>query len=134
MILVKDAFARPKPQDGERILVELFWPHELLTYYAKVDRWLKELGPTYDLQRFHFDKANWSDYCRRYKEELRHPDKRPLLEEIARRAQAGTVTLLYGNRDPRFNNALIVKEFLEEEYLRKSKAREERLAQESGRD
>jgi uncharacterized protein YeaO (DUF488 family) len=131
MIRVKDAFAKPKSEDGERILVELFWPPELMTYYAKVDRWLKELGPSYDLQRFYFDKGSWSEYMRRYKEELQHPDKQALLAEIADKARNGSVTLLYGNRDPRYNNALVVKEVVEEHYLRRPQTREPKLAQKS---
>jgi uncharacterized protein YeaO (DUF488 family) len=133
MIRVKDAFSKPKADDGERILIERLWPPGLMTYYSEIEAWLKDLGPSYDLQRFYFDRGNWSDYKRRYKEELGHRDRRAALEDIVSKAKAGTVTLIYGNRDPRHNNALIVREYIEENFLRRSDSSEQRLARESGR-
>lgn len=54
MIRVKSIYARPHAEDGKRFLVELFWPEGIHTFLARVDRWYRELGPSYDLQRFEY--------------------------------------------------------------------------------
>ncbi|NIR48940.1 DUF488 family protein, partial [candidate division KSB1 bacterium] len=70
MIKLKSAYTKRSKEDGRRILIDLFWPEGLKTHEAHIDEWLKELGPSYDLQRFHFNPENWDDYTSRYREEL----------------------------------------------------------------
>ena len=114
MIKTKSVHAPASPDDGKRYLVELFWPEGVHTRSAEVDEWRRELGPSYDLQRFEFDKSNWEQYKRMYREELHAtPEKHMLLQKIAREAREGTVTLLYGNQDPQHNHAVILKELVE---------------------
>lgn len=115
MIKVKCIFSRASPEDGKRYLVDLFWPEGLFTRTAQVHHWYRQLGPSYDLQRFEFDVSNWEDYQQKYSDEiLRNPDKKQILEEIAAEAKESTVTLLYGNKDDTHNHALILKEMIEE--------------------
>jgi len=114
MINVKSVFAKPAAGDGKRYLVEAFWPEGLHTRAAKVDEWRQDIGPSYDLQRFEFDKSNWEAYKSRYRAELHeNKEKHRQLVGIAREARDATVTLLYGNKDPERNHALILKELVE---------------------
>lgn len=114
MIKVKSAHARASAEDGKRILVDLFWPEGLKTLEAHVDEWITELGPTYDLQRFHFAPANWDNYKTMYRDELLSTEtKKQKLRELADMAKTETITLLYGNRNPDRNHASIVREVIE---------------------
>ena len=114
MIKIKSVYAKAHPDDGQRILVDLFWPEGLRTREAAVHEWVSGLGPSYDLQRFNFDVSNWQAYKKKYQDEvLSTKEKKKLLEEIAEKAQKETVTLLYGNKDSEHNHAVILKGLIE---------------------
>lgn len=114
MVKIKSVYATPLETDGRRILVDRFWPEGVKTRAAKVDEWFKELGPSYDLQRFNFDITNWDYYKSLYQKEI-HEDsvKKNLFDSLAEKAGKETLTLIYGNRDPLHNHAAILKEMLE---------------------
>ncbi len=114
MLKIKSIYDKAHEQDGKRYLVERFWPEGVHTHLARIDAWLTELGPSYDLQRFEFDKSNWQAYSEKYRQELlQSADKKALLQRLAQEAKAGAVTLLYGNNDATHNHAAIVKEIIE---------------------
>ncbi|MGI9145119.1 MAG: DUF488 domain-containing protein [Chloroflexota bacterium] len=62
---------------------------------------------------FGHDPARWQEFQRRYRQELEHgPDVlAPLLEA----AQRGDVALVYGARDEQHNQAVVLKQILEEQ-------------------
>ncbi len=114
MVKIKSVYAKASREDGRRILVDLFWPEGLKTCEAGVDDWLSELGPSYDLQRFHYDTSNWETYRSMYeKEVLDTAEKKKLLENISEQSKNDVVTLLYGSRDVRYNHASILKGLIE---------------------
>ena len=114
MVKIKSVYAKASKEDGRRILVDLFWPEGLKTREAGVDDWLSELGPSYDLQRFHYDTSNWETYKSMYeKEVLDTAEKKKLLENISEQSKHEVVTLLYGSRDVRYNHASILKGLIE---------------------
>jgi len=118
MIRVKNVYSKALHEDGKRYLVELFWPEGIHTRDAAVSEWLASLGPSYDLQRFEFDKGDWHNYRLKYEGELMATvEKKNILQRIAREGRKDTVTLLYGNRDPKFNHAVIIKEVIEQNFL-----------------
>ena len=114
MIQVKSIFKRPSPADGERIYVDPLWANGAFTEFVKISEWNKEVAPSYELWRFHYDPENWEDYVRRYREELSNSDKQKALNQLLEKALNGTITLVYGNGDETHNNAIILKEILEE--------------------
>ncbi|HEX9653302.1 MAG TPA: DUF488 family protein [bacterium] len=123
MIKVKSIYAKAAAEDGRRLLVDLFWPEGMKTREAKVTEWLHQLGPSYDLQRFHYNTANWETYKNMYLKELMSDTaKKQTLRELAEKSKKETVTLLYGNKDVQHNHAVIVKELIEDQFLN-SKAR-----------
>lgn len=114
MIKVKNVFAKVKEDDGWRVLVDLFWPEGLKTRPAAVHQWYPKIGPSYDLQRFNFDVSKWEEYKQKYIEELQSsPEKKQILDEISKRAENETITLLFGNHDSQYNHAVILKELIE---------------------
>ena len=113
MIRTKRVYDPPSGEDGQRILVDRLWPRGLTKERARIDLWLKEIAPSDDLRkRFHHDPALWDEFRRRYRREL--SEKPELVRELKNRAESGTVTLVYAARDERHNNAVALKELLEE--------------------
>lgn len=120
MLKIKRVYDPPARHDGERILVDRLWPRGLSKRTAAVDRWLKDLGPSHELRRwFGHDPGRWSEFRRRYTAELR--TRREALAAIAQQASRGTVTLLFGARDPEHNQAVVLKAVIER--LQRSRAR-----------
>ncbi len=111
MIKLKRVYEKPEKSDGYRILVDRLWPRGLTKEKAKVDLWLKDLGPSTELRKwFAHDPAKWTGFRTKYKRELK--GKQDLLGQIRAAAKKGIVTLIYGARDTEHNEALIVKEYL----------------------
>lgn len=74
-----------------------------------LDVWAKELAPSGELRRwFGHDPGRWTGFVQRYRDELRAPAARDLLDDLARRAATRRVTIVYGARDERHNNATVI--------------------------
>ena len=116
---MKRIYEPASPQDGRRFLVDRLWPRGLKRNDLSLDDWLKDLGPSDSLRRwFAHDPSRWDGFRRRYGAELdRHPDRWQSLLKMARR---GSVTLLYGARDPNHNNAVALKSYLDTKLKKKS--------------
>lgn len=112
MIRVKRVYDPPSARDGKRFLVDRLWPRGVKRDALSLVDWLKDIAPSDTLRRwFAHDPSRWDTFKRRYAAELdrRQEAWRPILE-VARR---GTVTLLYGARDAKHNNAVALKGYLE---------------------
>lgn len=111
-ISLKRAYEAPSRADGCRILVERLWPRGLSKQDAKIDLWPKEVAPSTGLRRwFNHEHSKWPEFKRRYFKELRARDE--TLESIIERARTGRVTFVFASREPQFNNAVALKEYLE---------------------
>lgn len=110
-VQLKRVYDPPSPRDGTRILVDRLWPRGISKAKARVDLWLKDVAPSTVLRQwFGHDPARWSEFRRRYRAELRHqPDALAQLRALARR---GRVTLVFGARDERRNQAVVLKDLL----------------------
>ena len=113
MIKVKRVYEAVETTDGLRFLVERLWPRGIRKTDLKIDEWLKDIGPSHDLRRwFAHDPKKWDDFRKRYFAEL---DSRPeIWKPLLTAAHHGTVTLIYSSREPDYNNAVALKEYLEE--------------------
>lgn len=112
-VRVRRVYDPPTADDGRRILVDRIWPRGVSRAEAAIDLWVRDVAPSTDLRRwFGHDPARWPEFTRRYRQELKaHPESwRPLLEAAA----AGPLTLVYGARDEAHNQAVVLREFLEE--------------------
>jgi uncharacterized protein YeaO (DUF488 family) len=98
--------------DGLRILVDRLWPRGLTKEKARVDLWLKEIAPSTELRKwFAHDPAKWKSFRGRYETEISH--NHDLIRVLKQKATEGTITLVYGARDEKHNEALVLKQFLE---------------------
>lgn len=100
------------PEDGFRILVDRLWPRGLARESAHIDLWLKEVAPSTELRKwFAHDPAKWTEFQKRYVEELGGVPAE--IERLAGHVRRGTVTLVYGAKDEQHNQAVVLKEYLE---------------------
>jgi len=76
-----------------------------------VDLWLKEAAPSTELRKwFDHDPDKWEEFRQRYRQELALQPA--ALARLAELAGAGRVTLLFGAKEARFNNAAALRAFL----------------------
>lgn len=111
-IWLKRAYDEPKKADGRRVLVDRVWPRGVSREQAAIDEWLKEAAPSTELRKwFGHDPPKWEEFRKRYFREL---DERPeTVDRLAAWVGEGRVTLVFGAREERFNNAVALKEYLE---------------------
>jgi uncharacterized protein YeaO (DUF488 family) len=108
MIRVKRVYEEPAKEDGYRILVDRLWPRGLTKVRARVDFWMKEIAPSDALRRWYgHEPERWPEFEKRYRAEL--AKKKELLAEIERlEKEYGKVTLLFGRKDEKQNQAVVL--------------------------
>ena len=112
MVTLKRIYEPYGKGDGFRILVDRLWPRGVSKEKAKINLWLKDIGPSNELRKwFNHEVEKWPEFKKRYKQELK--SKKELLEELrdARRKHK-TITLLYAAKDEKHNEAIIIKDLL----------------------
>jgi uncharacterized protein YeaO (DUF488 family) len=111
-IRLKRVYDKPANADGRRVLVDRIWPRGLSKQEARVDEWLKELAPSTELRKwFGHEPGRWKEFKKRYAAELEN--QREQVEQLAQAAKKRTVTLLFGAKDIKHNNAVALKECIE---------------------
>lgn len=112
MIQIKRVYEKKAKGDGFRVLVDRLWPRGLTKEKAHVDLWMKEVGPSDELRKwFHHEEGSWSEFEKKYKGEL--TKKKELLAELGKlQREHGTVTLLYGSKDEKQNQAVVLAAML----------------------
>ncbi len=112
MLKTKRVYEPPSPEDGKRILIDRLWPRGIKKESAAIDDWIKDLAPNSDLRKwFNHEPEKWSEFRKRFFRELDTRDRQ--VEAIMKLARKGTVTLVYGSREERYNNATALKEYIE---------------------
>ncbi len=108
MIRTKRVYEKAAKDDGFRVLVDRLWPRGLTKQKAHVDLWMKEIAPSDELRKwFHQEERNWSEFIKKYKAEL--TKKKEWLSELKKLGKEhGTVTLLYGSKDEKQNQAVVL--------------------------
>jgi uncharacterized protein YeaO (DUF488 family) len=115
MLRVKRVYDRASASDGFRILVDRLWPRGMSKEQARIDLWLKDIAPSDRLRKwFAHDETKWGEFKQRYHREL--AGKEDLIQLIMENLSRGDVTLLYGAREERFNNAVALKEFIDKRH------------------
>jgi len=112
MIQSKRVYEKPAKEDGFRVLVDRLWPRGLTKEKACVDFWMKEIAPSDELRKwFHHEPRDWGDFVKRYRTEL--AKKKELLNELKKlENEHETVTLLFGSKDQKQNQAAVLGDIL----------------------
>lgn len=115
MIRIKRVYEKLDKTDGFRILVDRLWPRGVAREKAKIDLWLKDIAPSGELRAwFGHDPSKWKEFKKRYFQELKN--KNDLVRTLKDRMDKGAVTLLYGAKDTKQNNAVVLQEYLNKEH------------------
>ena len=113
MVRIKRAYSEASPSDGIRILVDRIWPRGITKKRARIVEWRKDLAPSTSLRKwFGHDPARWNLFRRRYRKELKRSMKE--LQKLASLSGTQTITLVYSAADEKHNQAVILKELIDE--------------------
>lgn len=112
-IRLQRAYDDPQPDDGHRVLVDRVWPRGRTKTELRLDAWAQDLGPSTGLRKwFGHDPARWTEFKRRYREELADPKRARALDGLAAIARGGRITIVYGARDREHNQAQVIADEL----------------------
>lgn len=113
MFKLKRIYESAEPKDGYRVLVDRIWPRGVSKERARIDLWMKEIGPSNALRKwFAHDPVRWPEFQKRYRQELK--TKTQLIDELRELEKKNrTITLLYSARDDSRNQAVVLCSFLE---------------------
>lgn len=114
MIRVKRVYESPSSEDGVRILVDGVWPRGKKRESLLLDEWIKALAPSKELRKWFGHRVErWDEFVRSYKEELADEQKQESLQRLRNLAEESNVTLLYSAKDAEHNQAIVLKDVLE---------------------
>lgn len=108
---IKRIYLEPSESDGYRILVDRIWPRGVTKIEAELDEWNKEIAPSTELRKwFNHQEANFEEFEKSYREELLK--KQDELNRLKDLSKTKTVTLLYGAKNTKINQAVVLKNLL----------------------
>lgn len=111
-IQIKRIYEKASETDGYRILVDRIWPRGVSKEEANLDEWNKDLAPSSELRKwFDHDPDKFEDFAIEYKKELQYNKEE--LKELREKAKGQNLTLLYGAKDTVHNQAVVLKQVLE---------------------
>jgi len=118
-VKLKRAYEPASHADGARVLIDRLWPRGVKKTDAKVDEWMKDIAPSTELRKwFGHDPTRWKEFQDRYAAEVRqHPEQLQRLRALARE---GTLTLIYSAHDEAHNNAVVVRDLILDQDLRRA--------------
>ena len=107
---VRRAYEPRDPREGRRVLVDRLWPRGLSKSDLADALWIRDVAPSTGLRKwFGHRPERWTEFRRRYFAEL-HAN--PAVEALRDVIATGPVTLIYGAKDERHNQAVALAEFL----------------------
>ena len=112
-IMLKRVYEESDPSDGTRILVDRLWPRGLTKERAQVDHWIRDVAPSESLRKwFGHRPERWPEFKIRYRKELESAARVEAIAELRRLCGKGKVTILFGARDEKRNQAVALVEIL----------------------
>jgi uncharacterized protein YeaO (DUF488 family) len=112
-VKTKRVYEDPANNDGYRLLIDRVWPRGVSKEDAKLNEWNKDLAPSTDLRKwFGHEAEKFDEFKKRYKKELK--DQKEDLNRIHDIVKDKRVCLLYGSKNEKHNQAVVLKEVLED--------------------
>ncbi|EIM76197.1 hypothetical protein A33O_05950 [Nitratireductor aquibiodomus RA22] len=113
-IRLKRIYDPVEDRDGTRILIDRLWPRGMSKERAALDAWMPEIGPSHELRKWYaHEPERWETFRQRYREELAGREEG--LEQLRESARKGPLTLLFSATDRDRNQAVVVRQFLQED-------------------
>ena len=115
-IKLKRMYERPEQSDGIRILIDRLWPRGISKEEARLDYWLKDLGPSNELRKwFNHDESKFKTFKDKYIKELQTGEQLEAyqkLNQIIGNANKD-ITLLYASKEEIHNHAQVIKQLIQ---------------------
>jgi uncharacterized protein YeaO (DUF488 family) len=112
-IRVRRVYDAPSPADGARVLVDRIWPRGLRKDAAHLTEWAKDAAPSTELRKWYgHDPEKFSEFRRRYLDELSGRVQRAELGKLRALAATGPVTLLTATRAVDISQAAVLAQVL----------------------
>jgi uncharacterized protein YeaO (DUF488 family) len=112
-VQVRRIYEKPAPGDGTRVLVDRIWPRGLTKAKAALDEWCKEVAPSTELRKWYsHDPERFEEFGRRYRAELKEPERADALAHLRELAKGRLLTLLTATRQPAISEATVLAELL----------------------
>lgn len=115
-IKTRRAYEERKKDGGYHILVDGLWPRGIKKEDLSYSWWPKEIAPSDKLRKsFNHEKDKFKSFKKSYKKEL--DDNKiadEFLDKVKTQLKKHNVTLIYGAKDKEHNQAIVLKEWIEE--------------------
>jgi len=112
-VRVRRVYEEPDPGDGTRVLVDRIWPRGLTKARAALDEWCKDVAPSGELRKWYgHDPARFEEFGRRYRLELKDPERAEALAHLRALAKDRPLTLLTATRQPEISEAAVLAALL----------------------
>jgi len=101
--------------DGARVLVDRIWPRGLSKEKADLDEWCKQAAPSTTLRKWYsHDPERFEEFGRRYRAELKEPERLEALTHLRDLAKRRTLTLLTASKRADISEAVVLAELIRE--------------------
>lgn len=115
-IKLRRAYEEKGKEDGYRILVDRLWPRGIKKEELSYSWWPKEIAPSADLRKsFDHETSKYESFKKDYKKELEENAlKDEFIDKVKEQLKKHNVTFVYGAKDSKHNQAVVLKEWIEE--------------------
>lgn len=112
-VQVRRVYDDPASRDGNRVLVDRIWPRGMTKQKADLDEWCKTIAPSTELRKwYHHDPERFTEFTRRYHEELTQPERAEALAHLRTLAKDRILTLLTASKAVDISEATVLAEML----------------------
>lgn len=112
-VRVRRVYDAPERGDGNRVLVDRIWPRGLTKEKADLDEWCKTVAPSTELRKWYqHDPERYTEFTRRYRQELEEPDRAEALAHLQALAKSRNLTLLTASKAVDISEATVLAAIL----------------------
>lgn len=113
-VVLKRIYDEGVKTGGYRVLVDRVWPRGISKAKSQLDEWAKIISPSPSLRKwFNHDPERYEEFKVLYWKELNDSDEaKGKFKELQEKAINQRVILLYGAKNPKYNHAVILKDWL----------------------
>jgi uncharacterized protein YeaO (DUF488 family) len=112
-VRLRRVYDEPTRADGTRVLVDRVWPRGLSKDEAHVDEWCKQVAPSTELRKWYaHDPGRFAEFTRRYKAELKDPERAEALARLRGLARNRRLTLVTATKAIEISQAAVLADLL----------------------
>ncbi len=112
-IKLQRAYEKPQDTNGYRVLVDRLWPRGIKKENLPLDDWLKDIAPSTELRKwFGHEVDKWDGFQEKFTQEL--DEHKAQLEQLLQAAGKQPLILVFAAKDEAHNNAVVIKQYLQQ--------------------